>query len=270
MNPDTTQITTQLERRRDVLLSVGDPHAIHRDLELHLLSIGSTLDPFALQLLKDGLTAMAFYMVSRPRFDTFGWTINLQKPPLNLFFTGSASDGAVVGRAFVEHVQPGPRNLFIAQTIRPNTEPQSSTIEVDGVDILGMLEHFSAKSDQQPVRFFHGSEEEVLLVSALPGADREWLASLDEARAFDLTKQADLKFLSRREITFRCGCDRNRIARIVENLYRDDPQDLFRGETSVEAECPRCGTTHVITRADFDVAATQSGAQPQSGDNPAT
>ncbi len=252
MTSDNTQILTQLERRRDVLLSSGDPRPLHRDLELHLLSIGSTLDPFALQILKDGLSALAFYMVSRPRIDTFGWTISLKSPPLNLFFTGSASDGSVIGRAFADHVQPGPRNVFVAQTIRPNAESQVSSVEVDGVDIFAMVEHFCATSDQHPVRFFHGDDEEVLLISALPEADRKWLAELETAEAFGLASEASLKRISRHEITFRCGCDRDRIARIVSNLYKDDPQDLFRGEPTVEAECPRCGTKHSISRQDFE------------------
>jgi len=251
MTPETARITTYLERRHDMLLSVGAPWPLHRDLELHLLSIGVKHDPFSLQLLKDGLSAIAFYMVSRPRFDTFGWTISLQDPPLNLFVTGSAADSTVVGRVFSGNVQPAPRGLFIVQTVRPRGEPQTSSVEVDGVDIFAMLEHYTEKSDQQPVRFFHEEEGRVLQVASLPDADHEWLRRIQGPEAFELLETGDLKLLSEHAVTFRCGCDRDRILHIVRDLYKGSADDLFLGDPSVEAECPRCGTKHLLTREDF-------------------
>lgn len=262
---EATIITTHLERQRDVLLAAGDPLALHRDLELHLLSIGAKHDPFTLQLLKDGLSALSFYMVSRPRFDTFGWTISLQEPSINLFFTGSAGDCAVIGRAFLEHVQPSPRNLFISQIVRPRTETQTSSVEVDGVDIFGMVEHYAAKSDQQPLRFFHGQKEEILLVVALPQADRDWLAGLSGEEAFRLCRDGDLKLISEHAIQFKCGCRKPQILSILVSLYRESPEELFRGDGAVEAECPRCGTSHTLERAEFDAACVASGNEDRPG-----
>lgn len=251
LRADAAHITTYLERRTDVLLSVGDPRPIHRELELHWLSIGLEQDAFARQLVKDGLAALAFYMVSRPRVDTFGWTISLQRPLLNLFFTGSADDATVVGRAFLDNIQPAPRSLFIVQTVRPRHEPQRSSVEVDGVDIFAMVEHYSEKSDQQPVRYFHGTDERLLQVASLPEVNRDWLGALQGAEAFALLEAGDLKFISRHAVRFHCGCDRQRILDVVRKVYANDPEDLFRDDPSVEAECPRCGTKHVIRREDF-------------------
>ncbi len=256
MIPDTARFLTYLERRREVLLSCGDPRPLHRDLELHLLSIGVEQDAATKSLLKDGLSALALYMVSRPRFETFGWTISLQDPPLNLFFTGSASEGKVVGRAFRDHIQAAPKNKFYAQTSRPFGEIQTSSVDVDGGDVFCIVEQYCSKSDQQPVRVFRGDDGRVALLSSLPETDRGWLRAVTRDEAFGLEKTGDVKLMTEHEVSFHCGCDTQRITRIVADLYKDDAEDLFRGEASVEAECPRCGTKHLVTREGFERAKT--------------
>src|SRR2546427_970759 len=143
-----------LNRKRDVFLSFGDSRPIHRDLDLHLLSIGVSHDAFVLKLLKDGLSALALYQVSLPRFETFGWTISLQDPRVNLFFTGSARESAVVARAFLEGVQPASKNLFFTQVSRPFGELQTSSVEVEGTDVFSIVEQYAMKSDQQLIRYF--------------------------------------------------------------------------------------------------------------------
>src|ERR1041385_2679694 len=175
MSPEGAAFQTLLDRQRDVLVSIGDPAPLHLDLELHLLSIGVVHDPFTLGLLKDGLSALALWEVSRPRFETHGWTIALRAPRVNLFFTGSAAERTVVGRAFHEHLAEAERSLFIAQMSRPGTGLQTSSTEVAGEDFFEMLEQYSLRSDGVPVRLFR-QEGKVALLSALPDADREWLA----------------------------------------------------------------------------------------------
>ena len=49
--------------------------------------------------------------------------------------------------------------------------------------------------------------------------------------------------------------DADRITEILVKLYGEEPEELFRGDPAVEAECPRCGTKHEISRAMFDGAA---------------
>jgi molecular chaperone Hsp33 len=254
MSANGPELSTYLDRRRGVLISVGDLVPLHRDLELHLLSIGVRHEPAVLQLLKDGLSALALYMVSRPRFETFGWTVSLQSPPRNLFFTASAREETIIGRAFLEGVQPAPRNLFFAQVTRPAGEVQTSSVEVAGEDLFSIVEQYCRLSDQQVVRYIRGEKGTAAFLSALPEGDKEWIPA---ATADDVLRPGagvDRKLLSTRTVTFRCGCDRDRITSVVANLYRDDPADLFRGDPSVEAECPRCGTRHTITRPDFDAA----------------
>ena len=127
MSDDQGLFRLHYHRDLDVLVAEGDATPIRRDLELHLLSIGARHEPAIIDLLGDGLTAMGLYLVSRPRFDHFGWTIQLQEPLLNLFFAGSASDQSVVGRAFssgVERLRKNPSTAYIPLSYRRGSGTQ--------------------------------------------------------------------------------------------------------------------------------------------------
>ena len=119
MKDEGARFFNYLHRGRDLLISYGDPRPLHRGLELHLLSVGAAYDHFALEVLKDGLSALALYMISRPRFETFGWTSTLRAPHLDLFFSGSTVESTVMGRAFSTGLRPTESSLFVVQTTRP-------------------------------------------------------------------------------------------------------------------------------------------------------
>lgn len=244
--------SSRLDHERNVLLCQGDPAPLRRDLELHLLSIGVVHDPLTMTLLGDGLAALALYMSSRPRFETMGWTISLQDPLLNLFFTGSVREGTVVGRAFGENVRPSRRNRFFAQVSRPFGESQTSSVEVDGIDIFGIVEEYCSRSDQQPTRFFHDDLGRAALLAVLPDGDLEWFHAVRSEEVFSLEEKAGVKLIGRHTVTFLCGCDADRITRTVVDLFRKDPEDLFRREPAVEVECNRCGARYSITREAFE------------------
>jgi len=249
---EKARFLTYFNRERDVLIVGGDSGPLVRELELHLLASDIAHDAFTMKRLRDGLSALALYMMSRPGFETSGWTISLQEPPLNLFFTGSARDQTVVGRAFLEGVEPSRKNLFYAETSREFGDRQRSSVDVEGSDIFGIVEQYCARSDQQLARFFSYGEGDVALLSSLPGADQEWLQEVGGDEIFSLIRAGGLKLISDRRVSFLCGCDTDRITKIVVDLYRDDPEDLFRGDPAVEAECPRCGAKHSVSRQGFE------------------
>jgi len=258
MTEDKACFRTYFDRERDVLIAVGDPDPLVRDLELHLLASDITHDAFTTKRLRDGLSALALYMVCRPGFETSGWTISLQEPPLNLFFTGSAREETVVGRAFIEGVEPSGKNLFYAETGRDFGGRQRSAVDVEGSDVFRIVEQYCARSDQQSARFFFDGEggssggKSVALLSSLPDADLEWFQAVGGEEIFSLVRDGSLKLISERRISFHCGCDTDRITKVVVDLYKDVPEDLFRGDPDVEAECPRCGTKHRISRQSFE------------------
>lgn len=204
MDASGARFTTHLSRKRDVLIAVGDPGPLHRALERHLASIGAAEDPAALRILEDALSAVALYMVSRPRFDSIGWTIHLEEPLRNVFVAGAAEEGSVVGRTFRDGVRRSAKNVFYAQTSRPASKLQTSSVPVEGNDI------------------------------------------------FRIVEDPESKVLSEPAVALRWGCDAARIAKFLAEIYKDGPDDLFRGDPFVEVECPRCARKHVIAGERFD------------------
>lgn len=252
MDASGARFATHLSRRRDVLVAVGDPGPLHRELERHLASIGAPEDPTALRILEDGLSAVALYMISRPRFDFLGWTIHLEEPLRNVFVAGAAEERSVVGRTFREGVRRSEGNLFYAQTSRPGSKLQTSSVPVEGCDVFRIVEQYCDRSDQQPARLFRLPGGRVVFVSAFPDTDREWFRALEAEEAVRLAEDPESKLLSDVAVVFRCGCDSARIAKFLAESYKDAPDDLFRGDPFVEVECPRCARRHVIARERFD------------------
>jgi molecular chaperone Hsp33 len=248
---EVCRLSSYLDSPRDLLLVVGDPRPLHRDLELHLLSLGIRHDDATMDLLKDGLSALALYQTSRPRFQSFGWTINLQKPPRNLFFTGSPGEGTVVGRAFLENVERAPSDRFYAQTVWPHGESRTSAVEMQAADVFIMVEEFGRKSDQLPLRLFRGDEGRVALLLAFPDAPREWFMLAQAEEVFALEREGGMKLVNEHEVVFRCGCDARRIAQVLGSIYRERPEELFEDDPTLEAECPRCGAKYQISREDL-------------------
>jgi hypothetical protein len=241
-----------LDRDHDVLLVYGDPRPIAFDLEIHLASVGISHDTFTLKLLEDGLAALALWTIARPRFEAHGWTIALHEPRANLFFTGSTREKTVIGRAFHEHLAAADRSLFYAQTKWGGGELRTSSVEVEGTDIFSMVEQFALKSEQIRARLFRGGDGRIALLWPFPGSDAEWIAGLRADEALARETSEGLKFLAGNEVNFRCGCDLDRITRIVFELYKGQADEFFGGEPTVEAECPRCGARHEIVRESFE------------------
>jgi redox-regulated HSP33 family molecular chaperone len=171
---------------------------------------------------------------------------------VNLFFTGSARELTVVGRAFHEHLAALGRSMFYAQTRWRGGETRTSSVDVEGTDIFGMVEQYAAKSEGVPARLFRKGGERVALIWPLPGADRGWIEGVRAEEVFAREESGGLKPIAGSPVSFRCGCDLARITKIVYELWKGDADEFFGGEPSVEAECPRCGTDHEISRESFE------------------
>lgn len=259
MTEEYAVFNNYFDREHDVLIIAGDPSPLNRDLDLHLLASDIQHDPLTVQLLRDGLAAMSLYLLSKPKFESFGWTVSLKDPRLNLFFSGSARNQTVIGRAFFENLRDEPRSLLYVQTSRPTGNVQTSCIEVEGLDIFGMVELYSRQSDQRELRFFHTEDDRTGLVQTFPGTQADWFEALDNRGLAGLVEGNQLRKMVRHGIRFACGCDLDRIIGILVQSYGDQSEELFQGDPAVEAECPRCGARQVITRHDYEVALAERG-----------
>ena len=52
-------------------------------------------------------------------------------------------------------------------------------------------------------------------------------------------------------VSFACTCNLLRISRIVWDVFQGDEKEFSGNDQEVEARCPRCGRTYMITRDDF-------------------
>jgi hypothetical protein len=205
-----------------------------------------------LQLMRQGLAAAGLYITFRALDENTAWTINFAEPPLNAFITADARTGRVVGRYFLDNVATVDHNRLFVQSVRNAGQPQLSSVEVKGFDMLSIFEQYFDHSEQWPARFFGYENDTFVMLSALPDIDAGWIKSVTPSETVVLCTDPELLALEERTVTFGCQCDTERVHRIVRGLFAGREEDLFKGEPRVEVQCPRCGRAYWMTRTEFD------------------
>jgi molecular chaperone Hsp33 len=249
-----------IERSSDVIIARADFERLITAYEDHVRRWENQIDGLALVLASQGLGAATLHLSCRPAGETIGWTVNIRKPPTNLFITGDSAQRSVTGRVFIENVKTAESSRMFVQISRPTEPLAQSTVDVTGLDVLEMFDQFYDQSEQTPARFFEIDEREYMMIVGLPDVDEDWLRELSLEEAVELA-EGELKSLGRMVYRFHCGCNPDRIMELMLNLYGDRPAELFEGDAGVEVLCPRCGRRWQIHRDEFDRAA-QSGNAP--------
>lgn len=242
------QVRTLFVRSRNALFARVDMSELYVDYYLHLAESGLKPAPEHDALFKRALAGFVLHTVSRPWNEMTAWTMNFQKPLVNLFITGDNETGGVAGRVFAENVRELPENLFYADVVRGKEPKRRSTVNFTGADPLVAVEKFYAQSEQRLGRFFQLGEEEFAFVIEHPDCDLAWLRALtvDEVRTFE-TKET-LSLLESRVVKWSCGCNQRRMLEVLAPAMRSDPAELFGGEEKIEIRCPRCAARYSITR----------------------
>lgn len=253
ISPDlaVVEIRSEFVRGRNCLLVRGQFSPLYMDYYLHLMQHGIKHADQPDQMLKDALAALALHLASRPQDETCAWTVNFHDPLMNLFATGGSRPGRVTGRIFTEDVRDSGKNLFIAQTTRPNMQPRQSMIEFSGADVLGAVEQFYTQSEQRPTRLFRLPDEHFVQISAEPDADLEWLASLTTEQMPGLGEVETLSLLETRGYVFDCGCTVDRLYPMLTRLSAGDLDYIFE-DGFATITCPRCGAVFKTPKSAFD------------------
>jgi molecular chaperone Hsp33 len=245
---DFTKIESIFVRHRNCLLVRGQFIGIYTDYYLHLseqkIRYPAELD----QMLKDSLAVLALHLTARPWAETIAWTANLRAPRINLFVTGSSNEAYVTGRVFTEDIREPDRNFFYSQTtVADNSEPRTSSLEVDGRDPTEWISQFYSQSEQRPARAFRLPDENFAIIAAQPDADLEWLHALDAEQVAKISETEETKLLETRPFRFHCGCTVEKILPILGS-WREKPDELFGEAQSISVQCPRCAASYRITR----------------------
>ncbi|MCB1232677.1 MAG: Hsp33 family molecular chaperone HslO [Verrucomicrobiae bacterium] len=245
---EATEVRCYFVRNRNALAVRANFESLYVDYYLHLMEHRIRHEPGHDALLKDGLAALTLHLASRPRNEAAAWTIHLANPSLNLFVTGSNRNQNVTGRIFSENVRETDRNLFFSQTTADGLPARQSTIEFEDADIFSAVEAFYRQSEQRPARYFRHDEEDFVMVTAQPDCDMPWFLTLDDDSIRKLDETEELSLLERRLFRFECGCDIDRIYPVIASMSEATIDEIFAGEGTAIADCPRCGAHYDITR----------------------
>jgi molecular chaperone Hsp33 len=262
---DQEQGNTKIEarsyfvRHRNALMVRAEFSQLYVDYYLHLMELGERPEPADDAMLKDGLAALVLHLISKPWHQTVAWTLHFENPLLNLFVTGESLGEYVVGRVFSDNVKKKGRELFYSQVTSRRDPVRQSTVEIVGRDVFGAVEQYYQQSEQLRARLFRHSDEDIVMVSAQPECDLEWLEQLDEDQMRTLDRTEELSLLEQRLYRFYCGCSAERLFPALAPIaVRDGMDALFEGDSIIKAECPRCGAKFLISRDDLAAFLEQS------------
>jgi redox-regulated HSP33 family molecular chaperone len=156
----------------------------------------------------------------------------------------------VVGRVFLDNVKQTETSQLFVEIQRRGRTPYRSAIEVEGLDVFEIFEQYFSRSEQVNTKFYEVSDTDFVMFQALPDVDSEWLGKLDRDAALDAI-ESPTKKLDTQIFNFRCGCDVDRMTKVVKGMYADQPNELFQGDDRVEVVCPRCGHKWWLNRDGF-------------------
>ncbi len=264
---DQTTIHRFVDPRKESLLAVGKFTPLFRAYLDHVERWELDADGLTLALMREGLAATALHLVTRPLDENIGITVNIKTPPINLFLAASPGDSTLTGRAFTEGVKTSETSRFFLQAYRQTAEPSQSTIDVDGLDVLGMFEDYYARSEQNPGRFFDLDDDRFLFVLSLPEAPDRAVTELDRDGARALLEEPGLQPIEDRHIRFHCGCTKEKMLSALHTIFSQSVEELFQGDAEVESYCPRCGARWSVTREEF---ARELEDPPGTDDPPTT
>jgi len=242
------EINTTFVRTRNVLQARGEFGDLFVDYYLHLQKHDMHPSPVADALFKTALAAFVLHSASRPRNELTAWTINFQKPLVNVFLTADNETGAVAGRVFEENVKELPENIFYSDVVRLGQPKRRSAVSFEGPDPVRAAEKFYAQSEQRLARYFQLGEEEFSLMSEHPDCDLNWLTQLTAEQVGNLDKIETVVPVERRVYRWHCGCNQERMLEVLAPTMKQSPDELFGDEEKIEIRCPRCGARYAITR----------------------
>jgi molecular chaperone Hsp33 len=259
-------VTIDFIRHRNVLLVQGDLGPLFTDYYLHLADHHLRYTPEQDTIFKSALAAFALHCAARPLGEHLAWTINLQRPLLNIFLTGDNEDGTIAGRLFTENVKEADHNIFYSDivTIR-GARPRRSVVTFTGANAFAMAEGYYRQSEQRPARYFDLGEDAYAMLVAHPDCDERWLDAVDGPGLAAAAARETVTRIDRRHCEWRCGCTHQRILATLTAAAKEDLPGLFGPDESVRVSCPRCAAQYVITREALEAYVAQKLKQGGAG-----
>lgn len=248
MKEPDLEIRTYFARGRNALVARADFSELFAAWYLHRMDCDISLPAAGDALGRDALAGIALHCASRPRNEAGAWTVHFAAEKMNVFAAGDNRLGTVVVNVFTQDVREDAKSIFYADVIEGDQPPRRSAVEFADTTFLGALETFYRQSEQRMARFFWHGDEDLVMISAQPDCDLDWLAALDRDQVLTLDADVELALLETRSLRFECGCTQGRMLDVLAPIFRQQGDELFGGEQTIRIHCPRCGARHAITR----------------------
>jgi len=263
-----TKVESIFVRHRNTLMLRAQFTPIYTDYYLLLMENNLRFKEDLDNKMKDLLAAITLHAVARPWAETIAWTVNLRAPRVNFFASAGSTQENVIGTLFTENVKENDRSLLFNQTMHSEKGMSRSTVEIDSSDPSEWIEKYYAQSEQRPGRFFRLPNETFVLLAAQPDFDEEWFNELTVDDVAKICEKEETKLLETRRFKFHCGCSKERLIQSLLH-YKGNLDELFQGDDTLTATCPRCQTSYTFDRDSFEEFDTpqKPGSEPDTESN---
>lgn len=242
------EVRTYFARGRNALVARGDFSEIFAAWYLHRMDHGIEVPAAMEEAGREALAALTLHCAGRPWKECCAWTVKFPEPRMNIFVAGNNSNGTVIANLQTDGLKSVEGGMFHSDVIEDLKPPRRSVVDFNEASFLRAAEIFYSRSEQRTVRFFWHGDEDMVMVAAQPDCDEEWMAALTPESIRSLDRDVELALLEKRNYSFTCGCNQERMLTLLLPVFQRQADELFHGEATLTVVCPRCGGSHILTR----------------------
>jgi len=177
--------------------------------------------------------------VSLAERESWGWSLSFPGSSTGLF-CAVEPEGMISGRVITTEREKG---TAVVQRQKPGSEMVQSSFTLKSRLPVKAVEQYFEASEQNLVRMAVDKNGDGVLVHALPGGKFEKIDALTDteliATCREMTENG-LKKLEEVLLFYECRCNDEMILNMITRLPENQRKSLWKGQTELEIECPRC------------------------------
>jgi molecular chaperone Hsp33 len=202
--------------------------------------------------------------------------------------------GELDGTGFAQMVGDG--RFVITLDPRDGGQTYQGIVALDGDSVAEVLQNYMLRSDQLETRLWLAADAQGaagLLLQKMPGEGGYAAAALDEDEDDDmwprvtmltdtlrseellglpavalirrLYREEDVRLFDAQQVAFRCSCSRDRVARMLKMLGRDEVQSVLDEQGMAEVTCEFCNHQYRFDKVDAEQVFASGVALEGSG-----
>lgn len=189
--------------------------------------------------------------------------------------------GELDGIGFAQMVGDG--RFVITLDPRDGGQSYQGIVELDGDSVAEVLQNYMLRSDQLETRLWLAADEQGaagLLLQKMPGEGGYAIAEQDDGEHDDMWQRVttltdtlkreellglpavelirrlygedDVRLFDTQPVAFRCSCSRDRVARMLKMLGRDEVQSVLAEQGVAEVICEFCNHQYQFDKVDAE------------------